>query len=487
MNIYSDEEFNEILSKDYVIIMDTNVLLGLYSCTPDTIQNIVDKFEENIDKFWLPNQVFEEYNRRFNKIREVELNRYNKIKTEVCKAISNTIGSIDKNFNTYSKYNIKEVEDINEEIKSKLKDIIDSTKLSLDKLQKEHSIKSKCIAEKNDIIYNFINKLKVKSGTNGFTMMELLNIYEEGEKRYKYKMPPGFTDVKKKSEDSNGGERKYGDLVVWKECLNYIKNNNKNLIFIENEIKSDWWDYTEKETKIPKIMSEEFEAVTSKNEKFVMVSLDEFIRHISKRFSIDINAVGEVTKNMKFMRELEEFLDNKKKYLVEDYISTNEIEYFVKKINDYLIGEGVYMGNIDEVDETEIKNITIVKGDYTFDSSEYEGEIEGKVICDCNSKASIYINKGVIYNADIEAKLEIDFTLLFSIRKMDSIKEDIKFSDMHICKIETKSINENYNEYSLEDDEDINDYYDICPDCGCEYGIENDGGNGFCSECSINH
>ena len=37
MNIYSDEEFNEILSKDYVIIMDTNVLLGLYSCTPDTI------------------------------------------------------------------------------------------------------------------------------------------------------------------------------------------------------------------------------------------------------------------------------------------------------------------------------------------------------------------------------------------------------------------------------------------------------------------
>ena len=29
--------------------------------------------------------------------------------------------------------------------------------------------------------------------------------------------------------------------------------------------------------------------------------------------------------------------------------------------------------------------------------------------------------------------------------------------------------------------------YDTCPDCGCRIGIENDGGNGFCINCALNH
>lgn len=42
---------------------------------------------------------------------------------------------------------------------------------------------------------------------------------------------------------------------------------------------------------------------------------------------------------------------------------------------------------------------------------------------------------------------------------------------------------EDLTEYPSEDDDD----YNICPDCGERYDIENDGGNGFCIKCAPNH
>lgn len=38
----------------------------------------------------------------------------------------------------------------------------------------------------------------------------------------------------------------------------------------------------------------------------------------------------------------------------------------------------------------------------------------------------------------------------------------------------------------LEDNE-YDDVFDICPDCGCDISLRNDGGNGFCIDCAWNH
>lgn len=40
--------------------------------------------------------------------------------------------------------------------------------------------------------------------------------------------------------------------------------------------------------------------------------------------------------------------------------------------------------------------------------------------------------------------------------------------------------------FHREEDESVR-AYDVCPDCGCPIGIENDGGNGFCINCAPNH
>ena len=62
---------------------------------------------------------------------------------------------------------------------------------------------------------------------------------QEGEYRYKKKTPPGYKDEKK------DGVSKYGDLLVWAETYTYAASNNKNIIFVTDDIKEDWWNILE--------------------------------------------------------------------------------------------------------------------------------------------------------------------------------------------------------------------------------------------------
>lgn len=68
-----------------------------------------------------------------------------------------------------------------------------------------------------------------------FSDEELIKIYKEGETRYKNKIPPGYED-KKPTND------KYGDLIIWKEIMKYSSEKQKNIIFVTNDKKNDWFD-----------------------------------------------------------------------------------------------------------------------------------------------------------------------------------------------------------------------------------------------------
>jgi hypothetical protein len=76
-------------------------------------------------------------------------------------------------------------------------------------------------------------------------------LYKEGEERYKVKRPPGYLDKDKglgknerESHMYNGLvlSKKYGDLIVWKQILRYVKNENiKHVIFVTDDSDEDWW------------------------------------------------------------------------------------------------------------------------------------------------------------------------------------------------------------------------------------------------------
>lgn len=70
------------------------------------------------------------------------------------------------------------------------------------------------------------------------------------EERYQNQIPPGYHDVKKdknpkESTFNHNGliyERKYGDLIIWRQIIDHLRENQiKNVLFITSDKKDDWW------------------------------------------------------------------------------------------------------------------------------------------------------------------------------------------------------------------------------------------------------
>jgi hypothetical protein len=66
---------------------------------------------------------------------------------------------------------------------------------------------------------------------------EIKDIYEECERRYKLRIPPGYKDAEEKK-----GWEKYGDAIIWSQIINYAKDKKSAIIFVTGEDKPDWWN-----------------------------------------------------------------------------------------------------------------------------------------------------------------------------------------------------------------------------------------------------
>lgn len=98
----------------------------------------------------------------------------------------------------------------------------------------------------------------------------------------------------------------------------------------------------------------------------------------------------------------------------------------------------------------------------------------------------------VLYNtkhADGEIKFKVPFQMFIDVfinEDNENIEIDSIYIDNENHEIDVIEFFEN--EHYEEDNDDENEYfYDMCPDCGCKINLENDGGNGFCSECALKH
>ncbi|MBL3658777.1 PIN-like domain-containing protein [Fulvivirga sediminis] len=201
-----------------IILFDTNVLLNLYrysDSTQNTILELIKRFSKQI---YLPHQAALEYNR----------NRYE------------VIAEQEKAYNEF----LEKISQIQKDLQSTSKPLFLSTKVDkelnviFEKVGDEvkESIQKYSDFLKSDPIYNSISELFSNRITKQFSEDELKEIFKEGEERYKNKVPPGFEDEKTKE-----GNRKYGDLILWKQVIQKAKELKKDVILITDERKIDWW------------------------------------------------------------------------------------------------------------------------------------------------------------------------------------------------------------------------------------------------------
>ncbi|MFN2362899.1 MAG: PIN-like domain-containing protein [Halarsenatibacteraceae bacterium] len=323
---YPTESELEKLWQEGIFIFDTNILLSLYNLSEETSNRILDIFDDLNDRIWLPyNVVYEYHQNRLNVIMSV-YNETENLKTDLIKGFTNYIQSklVDNREEYNPVFDWGEIEDMILKMKSDFNDYIEAETDKLPARFKEDDIRSR------------YSKIFTDRIGNKLTEKDLEEIYQEGEIRYEKGLSPGYKDKNKKSRlDYNFDDnRKYGDLIIWKQILKKAETTEKPIIFITDETKGDWWQQAGGLNFGPTyFMKKEME---ERKTLFHMYSSLDFFRGLKNYLDIKIkenqleaiknNAVSELD-----LDELKVELDLKAEKYTED-----ELELFKAKISNRL-------------------------------------------------------------------------------------------------------------------------------------------------------
>lgn len=223
------------LWKNAFFIFDTSSLCELYNLTEETKITMTGILANLKDRIWIPAQTMYEYQKNRDKVIMNPITE----KYLVPKFLDQDFVSTLKNFIIshksmpyYHPYidsaELDKLEKQSDELSVILKDIKKSISKQYEK-RKEDIIALK----KKDCIYDTIISFNI--GTP-FSYVEQLAIIQEGELRYRNSIPPGYLD-----RDNKSGTQIYGDLIIWKEILKHSKELKAPIIFICNDIKTDWY------------------------------------------------------------------------------------------------------------------------------------------------------------------------------------------------------------------------------------------------------
>lgn len=354
-------------SSNTIFVVDTNVLLNLYSYQENTRNTIFESLEKIEDRLWSPHQIMLEYNKNRNEIIYQSRKDFESISNHLSnfinahKCMSTELKTFDNNygkkypelrelFNNFEKESSQCSKDFIENLKQK------STEISnkIDELTKQTvSLKGKdTIREK---LATFYTDEKIGQP---YTNEEIEKIYEEGNQRYTDLIPPGYKDSDKNEKYYYRGtfyQSKFGDLVLYKQILKHCKENSiTNVVFITEDNKEDWKE------KIPhekqsyygirrEIRAEAFQE--AKIENFITLNIKEFIEHsnqnkLEESLVHDLDAVHQLYLNY---GEEAKAIKSKEENLLEDF--NNQKDYILSAINSYEQMSEISSKEIEKIDE----------------------------------------------------------------------------------------------------------------------------------------
>ena len=226
-----------------LFIFDANVLLNLYGYAKQTRDDFFKILESINEKVWIPYHAGLEYqNRRLAIIRK-EKAVFNEIEKHLVKIENVFINdftqlALQRRFPKLSENTEKLKKDISKNISNYRKSV------------SHWDGEQPCVRSHDEIREELNDLFENKVGEKPVDQEWLNNLYKEGAERFKNKVPPGFKDADKANKNNNthffydglNYERQYGDLIVWKQIIEKAKDDNvKNIIFITDDAKDDWW------------------------------------------------------------------------------------------------------------------------------------------------------------------------------------------------------------------------------------------------------
>lgn len=316
----SDNEIKAILENG-ILVFDTNVLLNLYSYTKSTKEEVLNIMKKYKNRLWMPYQVgWEFFNNRENKISNVQGGC-----DKLLKFINDSKNGFDKLLNdNYKRHPYIDRKSISELFSNQLKTVSDE----IEKLKAQDPR-----YDKNDTILKQLTQLYNKKVGDDYSIDEYKEIFNDGEKRYEQKTPPGFADLKEKKDQ--GPRHLYGDLIIWKQIIDKSKATNKDIVFISEDQKEDWY---EKDSNKPRRdLIKEF-GIQTEGKRILIYSQELFLKSIDKYLGGDIgnDVITEVKdvamEDEERRKRMDEFLDSIAKYNTSTIDSPTELaRQYVKK------------------------------------------------------------------------------------------------------------------------------------------------------------
>ncbi|WP_236191317.1 PIN-like domain-containing protein [Pseudomonas pharyngis] len=226
--------------KTATFVFDTNVLLNLYryqESTREELLNVISKLENRI---WIPHHVALEFQRNRLSVIAGQGKRFSEIRRVIETSKLNLSRDIEK-LRLKKRHAL-----INPEpLVSGFEKLADDFLRELETLQEAQQT----LTAPDPLKERIEDLFEGKVGPAFSDQEEVNSASKIAEERYKNKTPPGYKDEAKEKEEIdefiyNGitYKKKFGDYFVWNQLLTHTANSElKNIIFITDDSKEDWW------------------------------------------------------------------------------------------------------------------------------------------------------------------------------------------------------------------------------------------------------
>ncbi len=268
------EELSMIWQEAF-FVFDTNMLLNIYQYQEETRNRFFEILERLKDRIWIPHQVAYEYEK--NRIDVIEH------QTRVYDEVANVLGKSRENLESLGerKHSFIKAEELTKDALAALGTAI-TTLTQNGNRHKTDLVKLIASDDRKERLYQL---LQGKIG-EPYKRDELFDIYQKADKRFELKIPPGWKDEGKgKSEKPY---RKYGDVIIWFQIIDYACSCKRSIIFITDDKKSDWYLSAEKSKGSIRLQPELVqEMLTEANILIHMYPGDNFIKAASNFLNLE--------------------------------------------------------------------------------------------------------------------------------------------------------------------------------------------------------
>lgn len=329
---------NIIESGEFCIIFDTNIYLNLYEYSPDATEFFIKICNHVLENLVLPSTV----KREFDRNHETSLNRQrNKFRNAISKLESPVNNFKDKlkiQFDILNSFKYPMIDELQQEVQTDITNLTEKLKKYTQEHKEFEEINS--IFLDKDIIYELIKKIVSSNRLlEEFSIDDIYRLCADGKKRYDKRVPPGYKDAVNKS-----GVEAFGDFLIWKEALRYCQDRNKNLIFVTDDVKEDWYELEESSKRrigFRKELVKEFERTS--NMKVIGVTSNEFFTDLATIFNEEIPSTVEwiIGYNLEnYIADLEKAMvsDDIENVILNtsvDYIDTSSLSGYDDGVLDY--------------------------------------------------------------------------------------------------------------------------------------------------------